>query len=137
MLRRSRTTLSWETDVLVPNYMPHNSSGGAEGFGDTSVSMKYRIASGNQAHGTYLVSTLLMNTWTTGSAKKGAVSPPRAIAINGGKVFGIVGLEGALRVTLPAPSGLASLGRPPAWNTTVEAHVARHVRTEIEPNSTF
>jgi len=60
-----------EVDILVPPYFEHDNKT-ADGFGDFSVSGKYRILTGNEKHGNYLLSAFVTATVPTGSYSNGA-----------------------------------------------------------------
>jgi len=55
-----------EFDVLPPPYIQHNSTA-RDGFGDFSMLLKYRLASGNEYQGSYSVSFAVTGTLPTGS----------------------------------------------------------------------
>jgi hypothetical protein len=72
-----------EFDALLPPYIQHNSKA-EDGFGDVSLSLKYRLAAANEEGGNYSVSFSLAGTMPTGSFKNGSlastISPPYARA---------------------------------------------------------
>jgi len=125
-----------EFDVMQPPYIQHNSTA-VDGFGDTTVSAKLRIVSANAQHGNYILSAMLGHSFTTGSAKNGALTdcwnPTVAGAIGFHKHFA---LESALGGSMPTGK-IATQGRTIGWNTLVQDQLNSHVRLELENNSTF
>jgi hypothetical protein len=123
-------------DVLPPPYIQHNSTA-TDGFGDTSLLMKFRIASANADHGTYIVTALLTRTFATGSAKNGALTGSWNPTLLGG--IGItkkINVESSLGGTMPT-SKIATQGRSIVWNSMVQDHLTRSVWLELENNATF
>jgi hypothetical protein len=127
----------FEFDVDQPAYIQHNSATAADGSGDTTVSAKVRIVSGNAQHGNYIVSALLSHTFATGSYNNGALTdsfgPTLAAAIGVKKRFA---LESALGGSMPTGK-IAAQGRSIVWNTLVQAHATTHVWFELGNNATF
>jgi hypothetical protein len=126
----------YEFDWLPPAYIQHNSNA-ADGFGDTSTVVKYRIASGNAEHGNFEVSAILGHCFATGSHKNGAATdsfgPTLAAGYAFKKRFDAISTLGG---TLPTGKIVAQ-GRTIAWNSLVQAHATPHVWLELENNSTF
>jgi hypothetical protein len=126
----------YEFDWLPPAYIQHNSNA-ADGFGDTSTVVKYRIASGNAEHGNFEVSAILGHCFATGSHKNGAATDSFGPTLAAGYAFkkrfdAISTLSGTL------PTGkIVAQGRTIAWNSLVQAHATPHVWLELENNSTF
>src|SRR4051812_39828744 len=56
----------FEFDFMAPPYIQHNSAAD-DGFGDTAVLAKYRIASANKEGGNYDVAFVLSHCFATGS----------------------------------------------------------------------
>ena len=126
-----------ETDLSMPNYVVHGAAAGTDGLGDFCVTARVRIASGNRESGNYSVSAVASQTWTTGQAKNGAVAWTRGITMVGGKAFGRFAALGSVGATIPADSGLATMGRPVAVNSAFEMHVKPRLWAQVESNSTF
>lgn len=125
----------FEFDVMPPAYIQHNSTA-ADGFGDTSVNAKVRIASGNAENGNYALAANLTHCFATASRSDGArtdsFTPTLAGAFTYRHLSFISGLGGAL------PSGkIAVQGRTIAWNEDVQLHLKPHVWLELEDNATF
>lgn len=126
----------FEFDVLPPPYIQHNSSA-ADGFGDTSALVKFRIASGNAEHGNYILTVVLGHTFATGSAKNGALTDSWNPVIAGGKgLTKRIDVESALGGLMPTGK-IAAQGRSILWNALVQDHLSKSVWLELENNATF
>ena len=130
-------SLRMETDLSVPGYIVHGAAAGTDGIGDFCFTTRVRIASGNHEHGNYAVTAVLNQTWTTGISANGAVAPTTGITMAGGKAFGRFAAMGTVGATIPADSGLATMGRPVAVNSAFEMHVEPRLWAQVESNSTF
>jgi len=124
-----------EVDFLVPPYIQHNSKKAKDGFGDASGSLKYRIFSGNEQHGNYLLSAAFTATIPTGSYSNGNKNATVLPSMSGGKGIGKFDIQSSLGATLPVINGSVA-GRPIAWNTTAQYHLANLVWPELENNTT-
>jgi hypothetical protein len=123
-------------DVLSPPYIQHNSSA-ADGFGDTSLLMKFRIVSANAEHGNYIATAILTHTFATGSAKNGAPTDSWSPTLVGGKgITKKIDVESSLGGTMPTGK-IATQGRSIVWNALVQDHVSRSFWLELENNATF
>jgi hypothetical protein len=126
----------FEFDAFPPQYIQHNSSA-ADGFGDTSVLVKYRIVSANAEHGNYIATAVLSHTFATGSAKNGALTDSWNPTLAGGKgLTRRIDVESSLGASLPTGK-IASQGRPIAWSSLVQDHLTKAVWLELENNATF
>ena len=124
-----------EIDWLPPSYIQHNSSA-ADGFGDTSALMKFRIVSANAAHGNYIATAIISHTFAT-SGQNGGLTDSWTPALAGG--FGFLKRfdgESALGGTLPTGK-IATQGRSILWNALVQDHATRSFWLELENNATF
>lgn len=125
-----------EFDVLPPPYIQHNSTA-ADGFGDTSVLAKLRLASGNAERGNYIVTALLSHTFATGSGSNGAQTDSWNPTLAGGKgLTRRIDVESSLGGSLPTGK-IAAQGRAIAWNALVQDHVSGPIWLELENNATF
>jgi hypothetical protein len=125
----------FEFDLVPPSYIQHNSKA-MDGFGDFSTLVKYRIASGNAHHGNYIMTAILSRCFATGSYKNGALTDSYGPALAAAKTFGKMDVITSVGGNLPT-SKIATQGRSIAWNSVVQAHLARPVWFEIENNSGF
>lgn len=124
-----------ELDIAVPPYIQHNSTA-ADGFGDFSFVLKYRIASGNDQHGAYLVSASVGATVPTGSYNNGSPSAVLVPTIYAGKGFGNFDLQSSVSAALPTGDAV-ELGRPMTWNIVGQYRIAKILWPEIENGATF
>ena len=125
-----------EVDTNLPGYFLHSSPTVKNGAGDMSFVLKYRFLAGNASHGSYVLSSFLSGTIPTGSYKNGSPNATVSPNIGVGKGFGWFDVQSTLGASLPV-MGTAKLGRTIAWNTALQAHVAKFFWPEVEFNSTF
>jgi len=123
-----------QIDVFFPGYILHGASSAEDGFGDTNIVGKYRIASGNDKHGNYAVSAALSLHIPTGSYKNGAASPVLTPSFIAGKGFGKLALFSSVGGAMPT-SGTATAGRTIQWNTVAQYKVGKYFTPELELNS--
>jgi hypothetical protein len=133
-----------EFDVNLPPYFKHDSAPNpaaaipVDGAGDMSFLGKYRIASGNAENGTFTLSAWLLATIPTGSHKNGSADASVAPTLGGGKGFGRFDVQSTIGATLPTgQTAVTASGRPVAWNTVGQYHIARLFWPEVESNATF
>ena len=124
-----------ELIIGIPGYIVHGNTA-RDGFGDMSFLLKYRIAAGNEEHGSYIVTAFLGASIPTGSYKNGSenavVTPTFAV----GKGWHKFDVQSTLGVGIPVADA-ADFGHPIAWNTAFQYHLMKRVWPEVELNSTF
>ena len=126
----------FEFDYVQPAYIQHNTAGAMDGFGDTSMTVKYRIASGNAKHGNFDIAAILNHCFATGSYKNGGATDSFGPTLAGGYAFRRFDVISALGGTLP--TGLIAVqGRSIAWNTAGQLHATPHIWFEVGNNATF
>jgi len=126
-----------EIDVNLPPYIEHNTTA-VDGWGDFSVLGKYRLASGNAKHGTYVVSTWVLATFPTGTYKNGSAKPSLAPNVGVGKGIGHFDVQTSIGATLPTGNpAINASGRPVAWNLATQYKIGKLFWPEIESNATF
>lgn len=123
-----------EIDIYVPPFFEHDNAT-ADGFGDFSVSGKYRVLSANEKSGNYIFSGLVSATIPTGSYKNGVSDATVTPGISGGKGFGKFDAFTTLGGTLPV-GNVRTLGRSINSNTVFQYHVFKYAWPEFEINST-
>jgi len=123
-----------EIDIYTPPFFEHSDTT-KDGFGDFSMSAKYRILSGNEQHGNYMLSAFVVATVPTGSYKNGATDASINPSLSGGKGFGRFDVITNLGGTLPT-GGTATTGRTFTSNTAAQYHIGKYVWPELEINST-
>lgn len=126
----------FEFDYVPPTYIQHNAAGSADGFGDTSMVVKYRIASGNAKHGNFDVAAILNRSFATGSNKNGAVTDTYCPTLAGGFALRHFDVISSLGGTMPTEK-IAVQGRSIAWNAVAQFHATSHVWFEVGNNATF
>ena len=119
-----------------PAFLIHNDPAVKDGFGDESFLLKYRLASGNEEHGKYILTFFLGGSIPTGSYRNGSVAAVVTPTIAAGKGFGRFSVQSTVGVGLPVDS-VNRLGHAVTWNTAFQYHVRRFLWPEIEVNSTF
>jgi hypothetical protein len=119
-----------------PPYLVRHEPKIADGFGDFSMLLKYRLASAPEEKGNYIATLFLGASFPTGSVPNGAghaiITPTLAL----GKGYGPVDLQTTFGVNLPT-SESATAGHPLLWNATFQYHAVKRVWPEIEMNATF
>ncbi len=127
------------TELIIaapPPYLLHNNPAIADGFGDQTFLLKYRVLSANEQQGNYILTFFLAGSIPTGTYKNGSPAAVVTPAIAGGKGFGRFSVQSTLGVGLPVDSQNI-LGHPVAWNTAFQYHIRRFFWPEVEVNSTF
>ncbi len=125
-----------EIFLAVPPYMSRNFGGTSDGVGDFFWLMKYRLASGNEQHGNYVVTAFLAGTVPTATNGNGAPHVTLAPTLAYGKGWGNLDLQGTIGVSAPLAE-TSKLGTPVAWNNAFQYHVMKKLWPEIELNATF
>lgn len=118
----------------VPPYIQH-SNGVGNGFGDVSFLMKYRLFARNEDHGNSIATIFIGGSVPTGSYKNGAANATVSPTLALGKGFGKWDVQSTVGATIPV-EGNQKAGMPIAWNTTLQAHIARFFWPELENNLT-
>lgn len=126
-----------ELAVDAPPYIEHNTKA-VDGIGDFSFLVKYRIASGNEQHGSYTLSAFVLTTVPTGTYKNGSTNGSVAPTLGAGKGFRRLDVQSTLGATLPTGSpATKTSGRPIGWNTAVQYHLGKLFFPEVESNATY
>jgi len=126
-----------EFDIDLPPYIKHNTTA-VDGWGDFSFLAKYRIASGNAQHGTYVISFWALTTVPTGQAKNGSTNASVQPNLGVGKGFGNFDLQSTFGATLPTGNPATNAtGRPILWNTAAQWKLHKIFWPELESNATF
>jgi hypothetical protein len=125
-----------ELDLNLPPFLLHNVKGIADGPGDFSLLLKYRVLGANESKGNYSVSAAVAGSAPTGSHKNGSVDGSVTPTVFVGKGFRSIDVQSAAGMALPTGHTAAS-GRPITWNTAFQKRVRRIFWPELEINSTF
>lgn len=124
-----------ELDWMPLPYIQHNSKT-ADGFGDTSLSAKVRIASGNAENGNFALAATLAHCFATGSHTNGARTDSFTPTLAGDFTYRHFSFVSGLNGTLPTGK-IAAQGRTIGWNEVAQFHARPHVWFELENNATF
>jgi hypothetical protein len=134
-----------EVILGVPAWIAHNGAiqhatkkkhPATDGWADETFLIKYRIASGNEENGNYIVTAFMGFSAPTGddgnSNHHGIFTPTIAM----GKGFGNFDVQTTAGIALPA-GGLQRLGMPVAWNTAFQYRIFKYFWPEVEVNCTW
>ncbi|MGB6743768.1 MAG: hypothetical protein WBE38_08920 [Terracidiphilus sp.] len=125
-----------EVDTNLPPYLVHSVPTTLNGAGDMSFLWKYRFLAGNANHGNYVASASILGTIPTGSHKNGSTDASITPTAGVGKGYKWFDVQSTLGANLPVKD-TAKLGRSIAWNTAMQAHVAKYFWPEVEFNATY
>jgi hypothetical protein len=125
-----------QVNLVNPPYIQNNSATAKDGFGDVMAEVKYRIASGNAAHGNYALTAILVESLPTGSYSNGAPTSTYSPILAAGKMWGHFNLQSTLGGLLPTGK-IAAQGRQVDWNTTAQVLAGRALLLDLEDNSIF
>jgi hypothetical protein len=122
----------------VPAWISHNKSADADGFGDESFLMKYRIASANEENGDYILTAILQLQVPTGSKDNTSDNYTVTPTIAGGKGWGDFDVQSTLGLFIP-DNGTApkKAGTPLQWNTAFQYRLIKVLWPELEVNYTY
>lgn len=119
----------------VPPYVQHNSAA-KDGFGDTTLLMKFRIFARSEEGGNGIITAFFGGSIPTGSYGNGSTEATVSPTLAFGKGLGRFDAQSTLGATLPVANG-DKLGRPIAWNTALQYHAGRYFFPEVEFNATY
>jgi hypothetical protein len=125
-----------QINFMAPPYLQNNSATSKDGFGDTIVQGKFRIASGNAEHGNYAVTAVMAYGIPTGSYQNGAPTAAYCPEIAAGRMWRRFDVQTTLGGSLPAGK-IAEQGRSIDWNTTGQIRVGSKTWVDVEDNATF
>lgn len=125
-----------EIDVNPPPYIQHDNPKVADGAGDLSFLLKYRVLAANEKKGAYSISAAIAATAPTGSYKNGSIDGTVSPTVYVGRGFGPFDIQTAAAKSLPT-GHTSTLGRPVSWNSVIQQKVCKVFWPEIELNSTF
>jgi len=119
-----------------PSFFRNHSATLKDGFGNTNVLMKWRIASGNAEHGNYAVTAILSRNFTPGAYENGSYTGAYGPRIAAGHAFGRFNLQTTIGGVLPTGQ-VALQGRAIEWNTTAQLHPSARLYLDIENNAAY
>ncbi len=123
-----------EVIVAVPPYVVHNPDS-PDGFGDWQFLVKYRMAAGNEQHGSYILSAFFQMSLPTGQYEQGASNPVITPTFAYGKGFKDFDVQGTFGISLPTGNTMA-IGRNLTWNNTFQYRIFKKIWPETELNFT-
>ena len=126
----------FQFNFMAPPYIQNNSATAKDGFGDTQVEGKFRIASGNAQHGNYALTALLAYSAPTGSHQNGAPTSLYWPNLATARLWGRFNVQTTLGGQLPSGK-IAAQGRQIQWNTTAQLHATAHLWLDIEDNAFY
>lgn len=125
-----------QINFMAPPYVQNNSPAMKDGFADTMVEAKYRIASGNAEHGNFALTALATYEIPTGSHQNGAPSGVWYPNLAAGKMWGRFDLQTTIGGSLPTGK-IAEQGRQIQWNTTGQVLLGSSLWLDVEDNAAF
>lgn len=125
-----------QVNMMAPPYIQNNSAGLKDGFGDTMVEAKYRIASGDATHGNYALTAMVCESLPTGSYRNGAQTAVYYPTVAMGRMWGRFDVQTTLGGTMPTGK-IAAQGRQINWNTTGRVQVGTRLWIDVEDNANF
>lgn len=124
-----------EVQVGIPPYFFHYAPDMPDGFGDTSIFLKFRIASATEGKGGYFLGAFLGGEFPTGTAPNGMGHTIWTPMLAGAKRWGFFDWQTNIAGSLPQ-SGTATLGRQIIFNNTFQFSVNKYIWPELEDNLT-
>jgi hypothetical protein len=121
--------------IGLPSYVVYTPTGPRDGFADTPLMLKFRLASGPPRRGNYLLTLLLGATVPTGSPTVGARTTVLSPGLAFGKGWGKFDVQSTLGVNLPTAHTTAS-GRQFLSNIAFQYRAGWQLWPEFEVNST-
>jgi hypothetical protein len=122
--------------VNPPPYIVRSNQGANDGFGDLSFLLKYRILSGNEEKGNYILTAFLGASLPTGSHNNGTLDSTITPTLAGGKGWGNFDLTSTLGAILPTDE-TQKIGRQVVWNSVAQYRLLRKIWPEAEVNYTY
>jgi hypothetical protein len=126
----------FQLDADPPSYFRNHSSTQKDGFGNAGAQVKYRIASGNAAHGNFAVSAVLYHAFAPRVYQNLSLTSSYCPSIAAGKALGRFAILENLGGFLPTGK-IAQQGRSIEWNSTAQMHVTKYSWVDLENNATF
>jgi hypothetical protein len=129
-----------EIIIGIPAYESEKESGKASKYGwaDETFLAKYRIVSGNEDNGDYILTAFFGLSVPSGSDAFSSEHYAFTPTIAGGKGWGNFDFQSTVGVTFP-DNGIyhKGAGTPVAWNTTFQYAVLKKIWPEVEFNYTY
>jgi hypothetical protein len=127
-----------EVIVGLPPYETRSVPSNSGGPGDESLLLKYRLFSGNEEHGDYIVTAFMGLSIPTGNTENTQGHFLFTPTIAAGKGWGDFDVQSTLGISVPDNgSKPTQTGTPIAWNTTFQYHLLDYLWPEVELNYTY
>jgi len=126
----------FQIDLDPPSFFRNHSSAHPDGFGNAATQIKYRIASGNAAHGNYAISAVLFHAFGPRVEQNLMLSQFYCPSIAAGKGFGRFAVLETIGGLLPTEK-IWLQGRAIEWNSTAQMHVTKYTWMDVEDNAIF
>jgi hypothetical protein len=137
------------TEIIlgVPGWIAHNGAlprkpkkgkpkPASDGWADETFLIKYRILSGNEENGDYILTAFMGFQVPTGDDGNSAGHTIYTPTIAFGKGFGDFDFQSTVGVAIPN-GGVDRLSMPLNWNTAFQYRIFRYFRPEVEFNYTW
>jgi hypothetical protein len=121
--------------IAPPPYIVHNNKI-ADGDGDVSMFVRFRVLSAPKPRGNYFVGLFEGVSAPSASGPNGAGHAVFSPGLSLGKGWGPANIQNTFGGTLPT-SGTQVLGRSFVWNTAFQYDIKGKICPMIEQNSTF
>lgn len=126
----------FQLDFDPPSFFRNHSAAHPDGFGNAGAQLKYRIVSGNAAHGNFAVTAIDFHGFAPRAEQNGLLTAFDSPKIAAGIARGRFDLQTTLGGFLPV-SKAAAQGRAIEWNVTGQLHAGSRLWLDIEENAAF
>jgi hypothetical protein len=123
-------------DFNPPSFFRNHSAELADGWGNASTQVKFRIASGNANHGNFAVSAMVEHGFRPGGGQNGMLTSYNIPKVAAGKVFGHFDVQTTFGAVLPTGK-IDQQGRAVEWNIAGQFHASSRTWLGIENNAAF
>jgi hypothetical protein len=123
-------------ELVPPSFFRNHSATLQDGFGNASVEVKARLASGAAENGNYIVTAVFYHGFAPRANQNGELTSYYRPAIAGGRMFGPLALLSSLGGDLPTGK-IDEQGRGIMWKGTAELRSGAHEWFDVEDNALF
>lgn len=125
-----------QIDLDPPSFFRNHSATLPDGFGNAGTQVKWRILSGNAAHGNFAVSALLYHAFAPRVYQNQFLTSFYVPAVVVGKGMGRFAMLSEIGGLLPTGK-IAQQGRGIEWNLTAQVHPTAKFWFDVENNALF
>jgi hypothetical protein len=127
-----------EVIIGVPGYETENTTPHKHGWADETFLIKYRILSGNEENGNYILTAFMGLSVPSGSDTFSSHHYGFTPTIAFGKGWGDFDFQSTVGVSVPDNGGVRTgAGTPVLWNTAFQYRIAKYFWPEVEANYTY